>query len=87
MVTDRVPRVAVLGGDGRRSQDWAPGTDVRIFQGRRYGGNGELKRLERSMRSGSVDRLVILARWNGHSATTFAARLARRLGIPVEVVP
>ncbi len=87
MVTAYRIRVAVLGGDGRRADIWAPGTDVRSFQSRRHGGNGELKRLERSMRSGSVDRLVILARWNGHSATTFAARLARRLGVAVEIIP
>lgn len=87
MVTGRPARVAVLGGDGRRADAWAPGEEVRIFRGRRYGGNGELKRLERSMRAGSVDRLVVLARWNGHSATTYAVRLARRLGIPFEVVP
>ena len=87
MVTDRPARVAVLGGDGRRAEDWAPGADVRVFLGRRYGGNGELKRLERSMRAGSVDRLVVLARWNGHSATTYAVRLARRLRVPFEIVP
>ena len=87
MVTVARDRVAVLGGDGRRADDWAPGADVRVFQGRRFGGNGELKRLERSMRAGAIDRLVVLARWNGHSATTFAVRLARRLGIPVEVIP
>jgi len=87
MVTTARARVAVLGGDGRRPDDWAPGADVRVFRGRRFGGNGELKRLARSMRSGAIDRLVVLARWNGHSATTFAVRLARRLGIPVEVIP
>ena len=87
MVTATRTRVAVLGGDGRRADSWAPDADVRVFQGRRVGGNGELKRLERSMRSGAIDLLVVLARWNGHSATTFAVRLARRLGIPVEVIP
>lgn len=81
------PRVAVLGGDGRRAETWAPGADVRVFQARRFGGNGELKRLERSLRAGAVDRLIILARWNGHAATHRAARLAKQLGITVEIIP
>ncbi len=85
MVTGR-PRVAVLGGDGRFSHASLPGCDVRVFQAGRYGGNGELKRLEMALRAGGVDRLVVLARWNGHSATRAALRLCRKLGVPATVV-
>lgn len=86
MVTSK-PRVAVLGGDGRFCQESMPGCAVRVFPARRYAGNGPLRSLERSLRSGGVDRVVILARWNGHSTTNRVLRLCRQLGIPVEVVP
>ena len=81
------PRVAVLGGDGRFRSDDLAGCEVRVFLGRRYGGNGELRRLERSLRSGRIDRVLVLARWNGHSATSLVIRLCRALGVPVEVQP
>lgn len=80
-------RVAVLGGDGRFHHTSLVGCDVRIFQACRFGGNGQLKRLEMALRAGGVDRLVVLARWNGHSATRAAFRLCRKLGIPIAVIP
>ncbi len=83
----RAPRVAVLGGDGRFRAERLPGCDVRVFRGRRSGGNGELRRLERALKAGSIDRVVVLARWNGHSETRRAMRICRRLGIPVTVHP
>ena len=78
-------RVAVLGGDGRF--DWRSMADcrVRVFEGRRTGGNGPLRRLERALKSGGVDRVIVLARWNGHSATIRVRRLCRQLGVPVDV--
>ena len=57
------------------------------FQARRFGGNGELRRLETALRSGTIDRVVILARWNGHSATTKVRRLCKSRGVPVTFVP
>ncbi len=86
MVTRR-PRVAVLGGDGRFQAERLRGCRVRVFPARRYAGNGSLRRLEQSLRSGGVDRVVVLARWNSHSATGRVLRLCRQLGVPVEVVP
>ncbi len=86
MVTPR-PRVAVLGGDGRFRADSLPGCEVRVFQVCRFGGNGELRRLEAALRAGRIDRLIVLARWNGHSATRRALRLCRGLGVPVDLVP
>lgn len=86
MVTDRV-RVAVLGGDGRFRPESLAGCRVRVFPARRYAGNRSLRSLEESLRSGGVDRVVVLARWNGHAATTRIRRLCRKLGVPVEVIP
>ena len=81
------PCLAVLGGDGRFRPDGFPDHEVRIFRGRRFGGNGELRRLEQSLRSGGIDRLLLLARWNSHSATGRVLRLCRLLGVPFEIVP
>lgn len=81
------PRLAILGGDGRFRVDAFPDCDVHLFLARRYGGNGELRRLEKALRSGRIDRVLILARWNGHSATTRILRLCRALCVPVRVQP
>lgn len=80
-------RLAVLGGDGRIAGRLPAGNRFRVFRGRRYGGNGELRRLEAALRSGSIDRLIILARWNGHSSTTRALRLCRRYGVSWQLIP
>ncbi len=82
----RHERIAVLGGDGRMLRNRGAGARFRVFKGRRFGGNGELRRLEAALRSGRIDRVFILARWNGHSATTRVLRLCRKLDIPVRVV-
>ena len=81
------PRVAVFGGDARQAAKWSSLGEPVFFCGRRYGGNGELRRLESALRAGSLDRVVILARWNGHSATVRVRRLCRLRGVPVVVVP
>ena len=87
MVSVRTIRVAVFGGDGRFRTDDLVDCRVRVFPARRYGGNGSLRNLERALRSGGVDRVIVLARWNGHSATERILRLCRHLGIPVQVLP
>ena len=84
MVNARQPRIAVLGGDGRFNPQRLPDCRVKVYQARRYGGNGHLRRMEASLKAGGVDRVVLLVRWNGHSATTRVVRLCRKLGIPVE---
>ena len=83
----RTPRIAVLGGDGRFRRDRLPGCRVRVFPGSRFGGNGPARRLERSLRAGGIDQVVILARWIGHSETSRVLRLCRRLDVPFQVVP
>lgn len=80
-------RVAILGGDARQEGRWLElGTPV-YFQARRFGGNGELRRLERALRAGTIDHVVILIRWNGHSATEKVRRLCRSRRVPVTLVP
>ncbi|MCK6527592.1 hypothetical protein L6R50_08520 [Myxococcota bacterium] len=81
------PRVAILGGDGRQCGRWG-GEGIAVhFMAGRAGGNGEPRRLEAALRSGSITRVVILARWNGHATTRRIRRVCRTLGVPVEVVP
>lgn len=87
MVGARLDRVAVLGGDGRFRADDLLNCHVRVFPARRYGGNGPVRRLEQALRAGGFDRVLVLARWNGHSATGRVLRLCRQLGIPFRVVP
>jgi len=48
---------------------------------------GELRRLIAAVRARSVDLVIILARWNGHSATSVVRRFCRRAGVEVVVVP
>ena len=88
MVAAAAPRrVAIFGGDARQQDRWNELGTPSFFQARRFGGNGELRRLESALRAGGFDHVVILARWNGHSATTKVRRLCKRRGVPVTVVP
>lgn len=87
MVAPMTRRVAVLGGDARQEGRWSDLGIPVYFQARRFGGNGELRRLESALRAGAIDHVVILARWNGHSATTKVRRLCRSRGVPVTLVP
>ena len=82
-------RTAIVGGDGRqrRRRRWQHYDPVIFFQGGRSGGNGELARLEAALRAGSIDQVILLARWNGHSVTTRVRRVCRALGIPVRLLP
>ncbi len=78
-------RVAILGGDGRQADRWTGLGKVVHFQARGDGGNGELRRLLAALRSGRIALVVILSRWNGHSATTAVRKLCKKHGIRVEV--
>lgn len=86
MVTAAPRRVAILGGDGRQSDRWAAWGETVHFQARGDGGNSELRRLLSALRSGKIGLVVILARWNGHSATAAVRKLCKKHGIRVEVV-
>lgn len=81
------PRVAIFGGDARQAERWLDLGEPVFFRARRYGGNGELRRLESALRAGALDRVVILARWNAHSATVRVRRLCKGRGVPVTVIP
>lgn len=80
-------RVAVFGGDGRHSSRWEKHGEVRYFPSSGNGGNGGARRLEQAVRTGGVDLVLILIRWNGHKETKRIRDLCRSLHVPVELVP
>lgn len=83
--SNRRLRVAVLGGDGRFQPRRFPTARVRVYQSPGDGGNGDVRCLKRSIKAGGVDLVILLARWNSHSATRGVRKLCRALGIPVVV--
>mgnify|MGYP003375270772 CR=1 FL=1 len=77
-------RIAVFGGDGRPHPYAESQGDVRYFQSPGNGGNGGVKQLEASLRAGGIDLVLVLTRWNGHSATKSIRRLCSQLGVPIQ---
>ncbi len=79
-------RTAVFGGDVRQRARWADLDDAEFFMSTRYGGNGEVRRLTAALRGGRIRRVLLLTRWNGHSAVNAIRALCRDLGVPVDLV-
>lgn len=77
-------RIAVFGVDGRRARRLA-GENMVFCRSSRFGGNGELRRFENEIRSGSIGEVIILARWNGHACTDRVRGLCHLLGVPCRV--
>jgi hypothetical protein len=77
-------RIAVFGGDGRQHKAAERRGSVRYYRSPRNGGNGDQHKLEASLRAGGVDLVLILKRWNGHSATRKICGLCDKLQVPVE---
>jgi hypothetical protein len=75
-------RIAVFGGDQRpRAQFEQLQAEVSYYGSQREGGNGPLKRLLSAIRSGAVDEVIVLTRWNGHSATRAVRAACRSFGV------
>ncbi|MDP3274806.1 MAG: hypothetical protein Q8Q09_06380 [Deltaproteobacteria bacterium] len=77
-------RVAIVGGDGRRRSTQREPCEYRYFMSPHNGGRGELVRFEQALRCGGIDRVVILVRWNAHSAIHKIKRLCKAQGVPFE---
>lgn len=82
--SQRRRRIAVFGGDGRRHPYAESQGDVRYFPSTGNGGNGGVKQLEASLRAGGIDLVLVLTRWNGHSATKVIRQLCRQLRVPIQ---
>lgn len=78
-------RTAIFGGDGRHFERWSEVGDIELFRATRDGGNGELRRLEAAVKGGAITRVIILARFNGHSATGRVRQICAARGVPVLV--
>ena len=77
------PRVAVLGGDGRHRLrcpgEWA------VYPSSNFAGHGPRRQLVAAIKTGTVDAVIILARWNGHSDVEAVKRACRSARVPVRV--
>ena len=78
-------RVVIFGGDGRDSRLSIPGLEIRTAASTREAGNGSMRAFQAALRHGAVDRVVILARWLGHSQSRAVRRACQRRGIPCHV--
>lgn len=65
--TPRIRSIAIVGGDGRHDIHKFPNASVRCFPSERDGGRGDQKALLATVRSGSIDLVVVLVRWFGHA--------------------
>ena len=78
--------VMLVGGDGRARLQPAEGVDLRWYGSSRHRGNGALRSALAVIDSGSVDAVILLIRWLGHSACHALRAACRRASIPCTVV-
>jgi hypothetical protein len=79
--------VAVIGGDGRRFRPLlADGVDVRVCASSKHGGNGRLHSVLFAIRAGSIDLVILLTRWLGHSESRAVVDACRAGGVPVRII-
>lgn len=75
-------RVAIYGGDGRHLHRFTAAASFRVFSGIRYG-RGSLTALDEAIRTGSIDLVVVLVRFIGHSECRALNRVCRSRGTAV----
>lgn len=76
-------RVALVGGDGRFPL--LPG--ARCFPSRRDGGLRGIRDVVRCVKQRTVDHVVLLVRWLGHTDVETVKRACRAHGVQCVVVP
>lgn len=72
---EAVFRVAVVGGDGREFECAIPDVAVARFPSRRDGGARGVRSVERVIKNGTVELVVLLVKWLGHSDFSAIKRL------------
>jgi hypothetical protein len=80
-------RVAVVGGRGEAPQLKRLGDTVVLYGSAGDAGEGEARRLESAIRSGSFSHVFVLARWGAHSVTARLRRVCRQTGTHMVVWP
>ncbi len=79
--------IAVIGGDGRRFRPLrADGVEVRVCASSKHGGNGRLHSVLAAIRTGSIDLVILLTRWLGHSESHTIVEACRAACVPVRTV-
>ena len=82
-------RVAVFGGDGRlpsKIREKSCTQNINIYRSCKNSGVKEQRRLEASIKAGSFGLIMILTRWNCHSATKRIRKLCRKRGVKVVMI-
>lgn len=79
-------RVIALVGGLVAPIDLPGDAEVRRYGSVQEGGEGELRRVLRSLRSGAVDEVWLLFRLLGHNESRAISRLCRRLGVTVRLL-
>jgi len=74
--------VAVIGGDVRPHERYPAAVVVRRYRSAKYGGNGSIRSAIGAIRSGSIDAVVLLTRWMGHSSFHAIRDACSRAGVP-----
>ena len=72
--------IAVVGGDGRLNGSFPSHIEIRRFGSSKYG-NGEISRVIAAIMAGTIDAVVLLVRWLGHSTYHQIKTACRRAGV------
>ncbi len=80
------PAIVIVGGDGRGHDLRVAPASIRSFASPRYGGNGSLRRAVAAINGGTVDLVVLLVRWLGHSEFHSIVAACNAAEIPVLLV-
>lgn len=77
-------RIAIIGGDGRKQIGPGLGTGVRVefFRSSGQGGNGDIRSARAAIASGSIDLVIFLIRWLGHSDVHTLVDACKAAGVP-----
>jgi hypothetical protein len=59
--------------------------ETRYYGSQRDVGNGEFRRLSAAIHAGTIDHVVILARWNGHASQAELKRICRSNNVTLEI--
>jgi hypothetical protein len=86
MATGSVQQAVIVGGDTRFGAVTAAGWDIHAFASSRYGGNGSIHRAETTITGGTVDLVLVLVRWLGHSDSERVTRSCAAAGVPFLLV-
>lgn len=86
MPVSHQPTIALFGGDGRLRRRLSTPAHIRSWASSKTGGRGALASLEAALRAGTIDAVVVLTSWVGHSQLGRVKRLCARFNVPLRFV-